>query len=121
MGLFSDHIHYDKTSGSNVMTPGQKNTIHQAYRRYAKRIFKEAQSLINGKYNSPDHTFIVRFSTGGFINSKEYQNTAVAKKYNVKFNHDQQEKIAKKAATLLRQDKFKVTVLDYGDLQLYKK
>ena len=121
MGMFSDWIHYDKSNGDKVMTTAQKNTIHQAYRRYAKRVFREAQQRINGKFDSPSRTYGVRFSTGGFINSDEFQNTAVVRKYNVDFNHDQQEKIAKKAATLLRKDKYKVTVLSYGDLELYKK
>lgn len=121
MGLFSDAIHYDKTSGNNVMTTGQKNTLHQAYRRYAKRVFKEAQNRINGKYNSESHSYGIRFSTGGFVNSPEYQGTAVVSKYNVRLNQGQQEKIAKKAATLLRSDKFKVRVGSYGDLDIYKK
>lgn len=121
MGLFSDWNHYDKTTGDKVLTTAQKNTIHQAYRRYAKRVFREAQNRINGKFDAPNRSYEVRFSTGGFINSDEYQNLAVVRKYNIKYSHDQQEKIAKKAATLLRKDKFKVTVLNYGGLDLYKK
>lgn len=121
MGLFSDGIHYDKTSGSKVMTTAQKGTLHQAYRRYAKRAFRETQARINGKYDGPDRTYGVRFSTGGFVNSPEYQNLSVVNKFNVRFNSGQKEKLAAKAATLLRKDKFKVVVHAYGDLELYKK
>lgn len=121
MGLFSDSIHYDKTSGSNTLTTAQKSTIHQAYRRYAKRVFKEAQARINGKYDSQDRAYGVRFSTGGFINSHEYQNLSIVSKFNIRFNGAQQEKIAAKAATLLRKDKFKVSLYSYGDMDLYKK
>ena len=121
MGFASAWIHYDKTSGTTVMTPSHRSAIEQAYRRYAKRVFREAQQRINGKYDAPNRSYGVRFSTGGFVNSPEYQNLAVVRKYNVKFNGLQQEKIAKKAATLLRKDKYKVAVLSYGDLELYKK
>lgn len=121
MGLFSDWKYYDKSSGDNVLTTAQKKTIHQAYRRYAKRALKEAENRINGKYDSSSRTYDVRFSTGGFINSPEYQNLAIVKKFNIDFNHQQQEQIAKKTATLLRKDRLNVTVLNYGDVRLYRR
>ena len=117
----ADWIQYDRTSGTKVMTTAQKNTIHQAYRRYAKRVFREAQQRIRGKYDSEDRTYEVRFSTGAFINSDEYQKLAVVQKNHIKFTTDQKEKIAKKTATLLRKDKFKVFDTGYGNLELYKK
>jgi len=117
----ADWLQYDRTSGNNVMTTPQKNTIHQAYRRYAKRIFRETQKRHGLKFDSPDRTCEVRFSTGAFINSDEYQSLAVVRKNHIKFTTEQKEKIAKKAATLLRKDKFKVFDTGYGDLELYKK
>ena len=122
MGMFSDWIYYDKTTGTKTMTTGQKNTIHSAYSRYAKRIFREHKARYGNVFKSPDRTVEVRFSTGGFVNSDEINSTAVWKKYNVDFSHEQRVKIAKKAATLLRKSGYKVNLInDYGDIEIYKK
>ena len=121
MGLFSDHIHYDRTSGTKTLTTAQKNTLHNAYRRYAKRMFREAKQRYGNVFKTEDRALEIRFSTGAFVNSDEYQNLATVRKYNIKFTHDQQDKIARKAATLLRKDKFKVEVGNYGLLYIYKK
>ena len=120
-GMFSDWIQYDKTTGTKTMTTGQKNTLHNAYKRYAIAVYKDRKARHGDVYKSPDRTVEVRFSTGGFVNSDEINSTAVWKKYNINFNQDQKVKIAKKAATLLRKSGYKVEVSDYGDLYIYKK
>ena len=121
MGMLSDWIYYDKTTGTKTMTTGQKNTLHNAYKRYAIAVYKDRKARHGNVFKSPDRTVEVRFSTGGFINSDEINSTAVWKKYNIDFSHDQQVKIAKKAATLLRKSGYKVEVDDYGDMYVYKK
>lgn len=120
-GMFSDWLHYDKTTGTNTMTTGQKNTLHNAYKRYAIAEYKDHKARYGNVFNSPDRAVEVLFYTGGFINSDELNSTAVWKKYNIDFSHDQQIKIANEAATLLRKSGYKVDVNDYGDLYLYKK
>ena len=121
MGLFSDWLHYDRTSGTNTMTTAQKTALHNAYKRYAKRQHKEVKQKTGLKYNKSDQTVEVRYSTGAFVNSPEYQNLAMIKKYNVDLTTEQCEKMAAKTATLLRKERYGVTVLGYGNLAIYKK
>lgn len=84
-------------------------------------MYKDHKARYGNVFKSPDRMVEVRFSTGGFINSDEIESTAVLKKYNISFSHDQQVKIAKKTATLLRKSGYKVEVNKYGDMYIHKK